>query len=160
MRRLLIGLLLGLGAVGLAAAPVSAGGDTFPILKVAKKKSGPYTEEPVARTMRPGDRAKFFVKLRNINQAGDIALRGTTNRFGEAFFRYYHGDKNITAQIRTVEGKTFHFRVGQARFIEVRARLTQDADDSFYDALLRAVDAEEPVDTQNGSMVINNPEGV
>jgi hypothetical protein len=127
-------------------APASAGGDSFPKVKAATSRLGPYSHEGAIHDIQPGDAKTFFVKVKNIgNEAGKIKTRGPAEVKEDAKFRYFRGSTDITSQVISGAGWVVTLDVGEARLLKVRARLTQDADKHRYNAEIDVNDAEPPL---------------
>jgi hypothetical protein len=95
--------------VGLVVPPASAGID--PILKVAKKKSGPYTTEIIKIKVGPDEKKDFFLKARS--GPGAEPEVGTLRRTCcKPIYKYkfLRGDQNIT---EAVFGEGYDFTVNE-----------------------------------------------
>ena len=79
-------------AVGIAT-PL-AGAETF-FLKVAKHRSGPYSES-INLNIGPDEKKDFFLRARNTVEEEPVV--GTLKQLGDPDYRvrYFKGDKNVT----------------------------------------------------------------
>ena len=100
--------VLGLGvviALALASVPASAG--ESPILKVAKKRSGPY-HELLEINLGAGKSKEFFLKARNASGADPQSANLQELGFPIFKTKYFRGEKNISLEVK---GDGFEFTV-------------------------------------------------
>ena len=108
--------VLGIGvglALGLAAAPASAGEP--PVLKVARHKSGPYSDN-IGFNLGAGQSKDYFLKARAVPGTGPQAgnLRQPFKTLVKT--KYFKGDQNITQEVASVDGFDFILKDKAKRF--------------------------------------------